>query len=69
MLRITRLYAFTSIDDDDVEGVIAAMMPDGMMMPLVGADLTMVDKLRSTADMIAQITGRPYKIKIFQLID
>lgn len=50
-LRIEEMYAFVVLDPaDNTEGVIAA---GGL--PLVGADMEMVDKLRDTAQFLADM--------------
>ncbi len=57
-LRIDSLWAFTSVDTDGTEGVIG--MHTGMgWIPLMGADLAMIAKLRRHAQVIATATGRP----------
>lgn len=57
-LRIETVYAFVALDPaDNTEGVIAVTTPGQMMMPLIGADLEMVEKLRPIAKATAQTTG------------
>ena len=58
-LRIDSLWAFTQIDTDGTEGVIGMVFGDQGWMPLMGADLAMVAKLRPHAQNIAASTGRP----------
>jgi len=57
-LRIDSLFAFAQIDTDGTEGVVAMKFGDGWM-PLMGADLAMVAKLRPIAQHTATVTGRP----------
>lgn len=56
--RIEQMYAFVALDpEDDTEGVPAYTAPNGMMMPLVGADMTRVESLRPVAQELARVTG------------
>lgn len=56
--RIDSLFAFTCVDSDGTEGVCAAQMPGLGTVPLMGADLAMVAKLRPLAQKVATQTGR-----------
>lgn len=58
-LHIDSLWAFTQVDTDGTEGVIGEFFPKTGWMPLMGADLAMVAKLRPRAQIIATATGRP----------
>jgi hypothetical protein len=64
-LRITKLYAFVSKDKNGNEGVMGAMRNDGVMLPLVGADIDRVKSLIPIADKIKKITGVDYEIRYF----
>ncbi len=64
-LRITEIYAFISKDKDGHEGVMGFQTPNGVMMPMIGADVEMVDKLKPQADKIKKITGMDYEIRFF----
>jgi len=57
-LRIDSMWAFTQVDTDGTEDVIGLQSSMGWI-PLVGADLAMVAKLRRHAQIIATATGRP----------
>lgn len=53
-LRIESMYAFVAVDpEDDTEGVIGFTAPSGWI-PMVGADMDMVEKLRPMAEGIAR---------------
>jgi hypothetical protein len=65
-LRIDSLWAFTIVDDDGTEGVPAIDSPYGPM-PMVGADLAMVAKLRPTAQYIATQLGKPVSLVHFSV--
>jgi len=67
-LEIKELYAFVSVDPEDGnEGIIAFQVPDGMMMPMIGADMARVEQLRPIANDIAKMTGVEYEIRYFSL--
>jgi hypothetical protein len=52
---IQELFAF--ISDDNGEGVAAYLGPDGIWMPMVGADQARVDSLRPMAQELAKMSG------------
>ena len=57
-LLIGTLWAYVAFDEaDHTEGVIAWQRPDGVWMPMVGADLEMADALRTRARAIAKLSG------------
>lgn len=58
--RIDEMFAFVLLDTDNTEGIPAFIAPDGMLMPMVGADLTRAESLRPVAEDFA----RKYKKKI-----
>ncbi len=61
---ITELYAFVALDNEDGnEGIIAFMGPDGIMLPMIGADTARVNSLIPIADA----TGVKYEIRYFKL--
>lgn len=66
--KITELYAFVVTNQDGQEGVMCFLTKEGTMMPMVGADLNMVDKLRSLAKAISDSAKVEYKILHFELI-
>lgn len=62
--KITELYAFITVDNEDGdEGIIGFQMPDGTMMPMIGADTRRVDELKEVAEGL----GLEYEIKYFDL--
>lgn len=63
---ITELWAFVSVDDDGVEGLVAAPFgsPDNLL-PLIAADRARLDSLRPIARQIARATGA--KIRLLKL--
>ena len=69
---ITELWAYVSVGPDGDEGVMACSMPINgreMMLPMVGADKTRLDKLKPYADMVSQQTDTPYVVKHFRLCE
>lgn len=64
-LRIEEMFAFVALDpEDNTEGVVAVAG-----MPLVGADMEMVDKLRPAAQMLANIAGIEIMVLKFSVRD
>lgn len=66
-LKIEKLYAFISKDKNGSEGIMATLQPDGMWLPLIGADNDRVNSLIPIADNIAKHTGLNYEIRTFIL--
>lgn len=64
-LRITSLTAWTQIDAQDQEGLVAMRGDDGVWLPLIGADLERIESLRPYAQAVAQATGRPVTLRRF----
>lgn len=64
-LRITELYAFIAVDPKGHEGIMGFQTIDGKWMPMIGADIAMVDKLTPIADQITKDTGMPYELRYF----
>lgn len=63
MPRITDLFAWVVADtDENDEGVPAFTAANGLMMPLMGADLERAESLRREAQRVAAITGKPVKL-------
>ena len=62
--RITSLWAWTSIGEDDEEGIIG-YQSDGMWMPLIASDRVRVDEFRRIAQIAAETTGRPVVLRRF----
>jgi hypothetical protein len=63
--RITEIWAFTSIDEDDEEGIVAMHVPNHGWMPMIAADRTRLEQLRPEAVKIASITGRDMRLSRF----
>jgi hypothetical protein len=57
-LRIEEMYAYVVMDDDNTEGVPAFQARDGMMMPMMGADMAKADMLLGLAQRAATQLGK-----------
>lgn len=64
-LRITELYAFVAKDENGHEGIMAFQTPEGVYMPLIGADIERVHYLKPLADKVAAQSGKQYEIRYF----
>lgn len=64
-LRIEQMYAYVVMDDDDTEGVPAFMARDGMMMPMMGADIAKADMLMGIAQRAATELGKRVTLVCF----
>jgi len=64
--RILSIFAFIVVDHDGTEGVPAVATPNGAM-PLMGADLAMVDYLRPAAQAVADQMGKPVTLAHFSV--
>ena len=62
---ITTLYAWVATEPDGGEGVCSMILPNGMHMPLIGADRARVESLRSAAERTRRMSGYPVKLKMF----
>lgn len=61
--RITELYAYVIADTGpDDEGVPAFLGPNGIWMPMMGADRERAEQLRSRAQLAATAAGKPIKL-------
>lgn len=60
--RIKALWAFVMVGPDDEEGACGFKMPDGTWMPMIAADETRLDLIRSKAQELADISGRTIQI-------
>jgi hypothetical protein len=63
-LHIDQMYAFVVTDDDHTEGVVGFYSESGWL-PMVGADMAMVEKLRPIAEKIAAELGKPVRLLKF----
>lgn len=66
-LKVERVFAFLGVDDSGDEGVLAWPMPDGSIMPLLGADMTRVDSIRKMAQMVCDARGVDVRLAIFSV--
>lgn len=64
-LKIERMYAFVAIDEHGDEG-IPAFSHGPMMLPMVGADMTRIESMRTMAQNIANTTGQSMRLVIFE---
>lgn len=68
MPEITEMFAFCATDDEG-EGIMGMMAPNGQWHPMIGADMARVDAIRPMAREIAKIRGVSYKLKKFRLVE
>lgn len=61
--RISELFCFAVIDDDDIEGVPAIQTATGAM-PLVGADMDRVESLKVVARALQVASGK--KVRLYR---
>lgn len=64
--RITVLWAYTTIDEGDEEGVIAEWSPHGWV-PMIGADEARIRSLEKVAQATANHTGKTIKLSKFSV--
>lgn len=64
-LRIEEMFAFVVMDTDNTEGV-PAFQSGQHLLPMVGADLAMVEKLRPMAQQFANANGLPITLVVFR---
>lgn len=64
-LYIGTLFAFIATDADGSEGITAFEGPDGVMYPMVGADMERVDDLKPIAQAIAKASDTPIHLVRF----
>lgn len=62
--RIDTLWAFTHVDENDVEGIVGFHTGSGWM-PMIAADRDRIESLRPLAERLARETGRPIKFSAF----
>lgn len=68
MPKVSELFAFVAEEKDaDDEGIVGMLLPTGMWMPLVGADMARVDSLRPIAKHIAKTSGQKIKLLRFSV--
>jgi hypothetical protein len=66
--RITEITAFTTIGDDDEEGILGVPMGD-TMMPLIAADITRLTQLRDIAAAYRQTFGIDVRERVFRAVE
>lgn len=64
-VRIDEMFAFIVVDDDQTEGIPALKAEMGGALPMVGANLEMIEKLRPHAEMIARVMGKKVTVAKF----
>jgi hypothetical protein len=65
--RIETLHAFVSVDPDDGDEGVIAMMRNGQWIPLVAADERRLEQYRRFAQEIAQMSGRSIRVLRFEV--
>lgn len=65
--RIKEVHAVLGIGDDDEEGVPAVIGPDGLPIPLVASDRVRLEQITLMAQMVADQTGKSFKIARFSV--
>jgi hypothetical protein len=63
--KIERLYAWIATEPGGGEGVCSWLMPEGVHMPLIGADMARIESLAPHAALIARATGDPIRLVEF----
>ena len=64
-LKIDQLFAFVATDEDGNEGLCGFRSANGWI-PMVGADMAMVEHLRPIALATAKASGQPIKLCLFK---
>lgn len=64
-LRIDRMYAYIVLDEDGTEGIPAMLRFDGMMVPMVGADLARMESLRGYVLREPMLSGKRITLAVF----
>jgi hypothetical protein len=58
--EIAGLYVFLGAAEDGSEGIIAQMMPDGRMYPMLATTRSMLTMMEPTAQAVADKSGSAY---------
>ncbi len=70
MPKISELWAWVSFDkNSDDEGVVAVRMPNGEVMPAIGADKDRIESLRPYVLTAVIVLGKPAKLVHFTKVD
>jgi hypothetical protein len=64
-MKIEKLYAYIVLDEQGNEG-IPAMELNGLMYPLVGADMERIQSLQEQVQYIANKTGKQIRLALFE---
>jgi hypothetical protein len=63
--KVEQMFAFLAVDQSGDEGVLAWPLPDGTLLPLLGADMKRMETVRPFAQQIANVRGVPVKLAVF----
>lgn len=63
--HIDAVHAFVMVGDDGDEGIPAFLTTEGVMMPLIAADLVRLERLRPMAAQIGRAAGKPVTLVRF----
>jgi hypothetical protein len=63
-LKIEEMFAFVA-DNEEGEGIMAFGAKNGMIMPMIGADMTRVKSLYPLAVKIAKVGNKDFKLLKF----
>ena len=70
MPKITEMYAFIMADkDEDDEGVPGLHLPDGTILPMVGADMGRIADLKPFVEQLVAQTGKSIKLVKFTKLE
>ncbi len=63
MPKIDKMFAYVVADKNtDDEGIVSMQMPNGLHMPLVGADMERAEALKPYAETIATTLNKEIKL-------
>lgn len=65
--KIETIAAWIAVEPDGGEGVIAVTMPNGLTLPLIGADEALIESFRQSAMEAHLRTGYPVRLVRFSL--
>jgi hypothetical protein len=67
--RITRLYAFMSIDADGKNGIVAHVLPNLGSTPLVTGSRRVAHTMIPLAEFVAKMSGKTIGLYTFQRVE